>query len=339
MTLSEGKKRCLEAASTAEGRIAALAMDQRKSLRKMIAAAAGKPLETITDQHLSEFKAAVTKHLTPHASAILLDPEYGIEAAKQRSKQCGLLLTYESDGYENPRPHRMLELMPYQSVRRLRDLGAQGIKILLSYAPGDEPANDQKRAAIERIGAECQDAQVPFYLEPVVYDPAGMDPTSVEFARLKPDLVIRTMEEFSKPLYQVDVLKVEFPVQIRFVEGSETYCGQKAWSQAEALDWFRKADSVARCPYIYLSAGITNREFNESLRYAAEAKARFSGVLCGRANWQDGISEYVRGGVDAFAAWLDRDGVKNIQAVNESLRAAKPWQIWFDGAANTKDAR
>ena len=167
----------------------------------------------------------------------------------QRSKPCGLLITYESDGYENPRPHRMLALMPHLSVRRLQELGADGIKVLLSYTPfGDAAANDAKCAMIERIGHECEALDMPFFLEPVCYDP-GLEPGSLEFARRKPEMVVRLMEEFSKDIYKVDVLKVEFPVNVSFVEGSAVSQGRHAYSRQEALAHYRDADAVARRPY------------------------------------------------------------------------------------------
>lgn len=145
MLISEAKARRLRAVSTRHGIIAAVAIDQRKSLRQMIADAAGTSLDDISDAQLGEFKSAVTRVLTHHASAILMDPEFGSEAFLQRAPGCGLLITYECDGYENPRPHRMLALMPHLSVRQLRDLGADGVKILLSYTPfDDERSNDEK---------------------------------------------------------------------------------------------------------------------------------------------------------------------------------------------------
>lgn len=147
-SLSPGKRRLLQSLSTAKGTIAALAIDQRKSLRRLIAQAAGCETERIMDERLVEFKAAVTKVLTREASAVLLDPEYGGPASEQRGKDCGLLLAYEMDGYENPRPHRMLALMPNLSVRRLCASGAQGIKILLHYAPEEKgTANDEEACA------------------------------------------------------------------------------------------------------------------------------------------------------------------------------------------------
>ncbi len=284
-------------------------------------------LDRIPDSDLGAFKSAVARVLSQHASAILIDSEFGSRAFDQRAKNCGLLITYECDGYENPRPHRMLALMPHLSVRRLKDAGADGIKILLSYAPSDDPAaNDVKCAMVERIGYECQALDIPFFLEPVCYDPQGSEPRSIEFARRKPEMVVEIMEEFSKDIYQVDVLKVEFPVNVSFVEGSAVYEGQFAYSRAEALGHYREADAVARRPYIYLSAGASGPHFLESLRLAAESGARYSGVLCGRATWQDGVPVFARHGEAAFSQWLATQGIGNIQALNECLIAATPWQ-------------
>src|SRR3569623_1223874 len=147
------KQERLRSLSTRQGIVAALAVDQRKSLRRLMAEAAGLAMEQVPDENLITFKSAVSELLTPHASAILLDPDYGLDAASVRAPGSGLLLAYELDGYENPRPHRMLALMPRLTVRRLRDMGADGVKILLHYAPDDLPeVNDEKRALIERIG-------------------------------------------------------------------------------------------------------------------------------------------------------------------------------------------
>jgi tagatose 1,6-diphosphate aldolase len=332
--LSPGKRRLLQSLSTANGMIAALAIDQRKSLRRLIAQAAGCEPGGITDERLVQFKAAVTKVLTRETSAVLLDPEYGGVASEQRAKGCGLLLAYEMDGYENPRPHRMLALLPGLSVRRLCTSGAQGIKILLHYAPEEKGAvNDEKRALIERIGSECSDLDVPFFLEPVVYDANGLNPRSPEFARKKPRWVTDTIAEFSKSVYRVDVLKVEFPVITAYVEGSAVYNGQRVYTIEEALEYFRAADAAAQLPYIYLSAGVDSAEFLESLRLALLAKARFSGVLCGRANWQEGVPKYAQSGSrfdeGALKEWLEIAGLANIRAINELLRSATPWHSWF----------
>ncbi|MEK7406325.1 MAG: tagatose 1,6-diphosphate aldolase [Acidobacteriota bacterium] len=324
--MSDEKIRHLKELSTDEGVIAALAIDQRNSLRKPIAAARGVPLEAVTGEMLAEFKSAVTRILGPYASAVLLDPEYGLEAAKARPRGTGLLLTYEADGFENPRPNRMLALLPRVSVRRLKEWGANGVKVLLSYNPFDDPrVNDEKHAAIERIGNECDGAGVPFLLEFVGYDLRGDDESRVEFARTNAEIVIRSMREFSRDVYKVDVMKVPAPVNLALVEATAVYTGRRAHSYREALALFRRAGAAASRPFIYLSAGVGNRQFIESLRMAAEAGAEFSGVLCGRATWKDGIPAYAKHGLRALEDWLADEGVKNIRAVNDAIRGATPW--------------
>src|SRR5947207_3264856 len=247
----------MKALSNGAGVIAAAAMDQRGSLQKSIASAKGIDPKQVTDEMMSEFKIAVTKVLTPHASAILLDPEYGLPAIKARARNCGLLLAYELSGYDNTQPGRLPDLLPHVSVKRIVDWGADAVKILIYYTPYDDPAvNDIKHAFIERIGAECQTYDIPFFLEFVGYDPKGGDEKGADFARQKPEIVKKSMEEFSKTQYKVDVLKVEVPVNAEFVEGSAVYKGQKVYTRQEALQHFREAAAMAAKPFIYLSAGV-----------------------------------------------------------------------------------
>lgn len=316
----------MQALSNKDGVIAAAAMDQRGSLQKSLAAAKGVPQKEIPDSMMEEFKVAVSKVLTPHASAILLDPQWGMPAAKARAANAGLLLAYEESGYDNTQPGRLPDLLPHVSAKRIKDMGGDAVKILIYYTPFDDSqVNDIKHAFIERVGAECEDNEIPFFLEFVGYDPAGGDEKGFEFAKKKPEVVIGSMMEFSKPQYKVDVLKVEVPVNAEFVEGSSVYKGQKAYSREEALHLFRKAASVASKPFIYLSAGVGNAQFIESLRMASESGTDYSGVLCGRATWKEGIPVYAKKGLHALEDWLASEGVKNINAVNDAIKSAKPW--------------
>jgi tagatose 1,6-diphosphate aldolase len=334
MQLSEGKIKHLNALSNNKGVIAAAAMDQRGSLRKAIASAKGVPQEQVSDQMMSEFKVAVSKALTPHASAILLDPEFGLPAAKARARNSGLLLAYEESGYDNTKPGRLPDLLPHLSAKRIKDLGADAVKILIYYTPFDkQDVNDIKHAFIERVGAECETNEIPFFLEFVGYDPEGGDEKGFDYAKKKPEIVIRSMQEFGKPQYRVDVLKVEVPVNAAFVEGSSVYKGKAAYSRKEALDLYRKAASVAEKPFIYLSAGVGNAQFVESLHMAAEAGTDYSGVLCGRATWKDGVPVYAKQGVKALEDWLSDEGVKNIEAVNAAIQPAKAWHAKYGVAA------
>ncbi|PWU10433.1 MAG: tagatose 1,6-diphosphate aldolase [Terriglobia bacterium] len=326
MKPSEGKLRRMKALSNDKGVIAAAAMDQRGSLQKSLAAARGIDSKQITLEMMSEFKTIVTRVLTPHASAILLDPEYGLDAAAARSRNAGLLLAYELSGYDNTQPGRLPDLLPHVSVKRIVDWGADAVKILIYYSSFEQKSiNDVKHAFIERIGAECETYEIPFFLEFVGYDPKGGDEKGLEFAKSKPEVVKQSMAEFSKPQYKVDVLKVEVPINAEYVEGSSVYKGQKAYSRAEALNHFREAASLAAKPFIYLSAGVSNAQFIESLKMAAEAGTDFSGVLCGRATWKEGIPVYAKQGAKALEDWLQNDGVRNINAVNDAIRVATPW--------------
>jgi tagatose 1,6-diphosphate aldolase len=267
----------------------------------------------------------VTEVLTPHASAILLDPEWGLPASKRRSRNAGLLLAYEKTGYDKTGPGRLPDLLDHWSVRRLKEAGADCIKILLYYTPFDpKDINDRKHAWVERLGDECRANDIPFFLEFVAYE-EGADEKGFDFAKKKPQAVIGSMREFTKDRYGVDVMKVEVPVNMKFVEGARAYSGQKAYSKQEAMNLFREAASVATKPFIYLSAGVSNAEFTEALELAAESKVKFNGVLCGRATWKDGIPVYAKQGPEAFRKWLQDQGVKNINNVNERLKAATPW--------------
>ena len=235
MKLTPGKLAGMKAVSNDRGVIAAAAMDQRGSLKKALGADAGQT------HRLEEFKIYVSEVLTQHASAILLDPEWGLPAAKRRAKGSGLLLAYEKTGYDKQAPGRLPDLLDLWSVKRLKEAGADCIKILLYYSPyDDQKINDLKHAWTERIGDECRANDIPFFLELVGYK-EGMDEKGAEFAKLKPEVVAKSMEEF----YQR-------PLRRRRAEGRDSgepavrggravVQGTKAYTKKEALDHFRAA--------------------------------------------------------------------------------------------------
>jgi tagatose 1,6-diphosphate aldolase len=327
MKLTPGKLAGLKKVSNEKGVIAAAAMDQRGSLQKSLAKEKG---GAVSDAMMEEFKTLVTEVLTPHASAILLDPEWGLPASKRRAKNAGLLLAYEKTGYDANTPGRLGDLLDLWSVRRLKEVGADCIKILLYYTPYDsKDINDRKHAWVERLGDECRANDIPFFLEFVGYED-GADEKGLEYAKKKPHIVTESMREFSKDRYGVDVLKVEVPVNMKFVEGTKSFGGQKAYSKPEAVDLFHKAAGVATKPFIYLSAGVSNNEFTETLDLVGETGVKYNGVLCGRATWKDGIAIYAKQGAASFRSWLETEGVKNINNVNERLKAATSWHSIYD---------
>src|ERR1700756_1504998 len=327
MKLTPGKLAGLKKVSNERGIIAAAAMDQRGSLQKSLAKEKG---GEVTDAMMEEFKILVSEVLTPHAYAILLDPEWGLPASKRRAKNAGLLLAYEKTGYDKTGPGRLGDLLDHWSAGPPKKTRPHLRKILLYYTPFDpKQVNDQKHAWIERIGDECRANDVPFFLEFVGYE-EGADEKGLEYAKKKPQIVTESMKEFTKDRYGVDVLKVEVPVNMKFVEGTKSFGGQKAYSKKEAIDFFHKAAGVATKPFIYLSAGVSNAEFSETLELAGESGVKFNGVLCGRATWKDGIPVYAKQGADAFRKWLATEGVKNINNVNSKLKAATPWYSIYE---------
>ncbi|MBG9983148.1 tagatose-bisphosphate aldolase [Aerococcaceae bacterium DSM 111020] len=308
--------------STKDGVISALAIDQRGSLRKMIQEGGG--VEDIQSA-VEEFKVSISEELTSYASSILLDPEYGLPAAEKRDSSAGLLLAYEETGYDATEPGRLPDLLPEWSAKRIKEAGANGVKFLLYYdVDEDEKINDWKHAFVERIGSECEAENIPYFLEIITYDANDDNSKSLAFAKQKPNKVNKAMKIFSQDRFNVDVLKVEVPVNMNYVEGYTK--GEVAYSREEALGYFKEQEESTSLPYIYLSAGVSAELFNDTLKFAKEAGNSFNGVLCGRATWKDSIPIYANSGDTATREWLKSTGKSNIETLNDVLsQTATPW--------------
>lgn len=333
VTITKGKFDGIQACANAQGVIAAAAMDQRGSLKKSIGKAMG---HDASEADLTQFKVSVAKVLTPHSSAILMDPEYGLAALPARAPGTGVLLAYEKTGYDATQKGRLPDVLPDWSVLRLKEAGADAVKILLYYNPfDDERVNRIKHSFIERVGAECRAVDIPFFLEPLAYDDS-FDEKGLEFARLKPKYVEAYMKEFSRDRYGVDILKVEVPVNMKYVEGASCFeGGEAAYTRVQAMKLFKQASDAATKPFIYLSAGVSDEVFRETIQFAGESGAGFSGVLCGRATWQDGIPVFGTKGVAALEDWLSDRGVKNVEALNAVIDTyARPWHAIYGGLSN-----
>ena len=323
MKLSAQKRKYLENLSDKNGFISALAIDQRGALKKML----NKHQESeATAEQIKEFKVLVSKHLTKYSSSILLDPEYGLDAAKARDKNAGLLLAYEKTGYDANAVGRLPDCLVDWSAKRLKEEGADAVKFLLYYDVDEcEEINIQKKAYMERVGAECVAEDIPFFLEILSYDCKIDDNSTAEFAKLKPRKVIEAMKEFSKPRYNIDVLKVEVPVNMKYVEGFAD--GEVVYTKEEAASYFKQQDEATNLPYIYLSAGVSAKLFQDTLKFACDSGAKFNGVLCGRATWANGVEVFAKDGEEATVNWLNTVGRKNIEELNEVVaKTATSWE-------------
>lgn len=279
-----------------------------------------------TAEQIKEFKVLVSKHLTKYSSSILLDPEYGLDAAKARDKNAGLLLAYEKTGYDANAVGRLPDCLVDWSAKRLKEEGADAVKFLLYYDVDEsDEINNQKRAYMERVGAECVAEDIPFFLEILSYNYKDADNSTAEFAKVKPRKVIEAMKEFSKPRYNVDVLKVEVPVNMKYVEGFAD--GEVVYTKEEAASYFKQQDEATNLPYIYLSAGVSAKLFQDTLKFAHDSGAKFNGVLCGRATWANGVEVFAKDGEEATVNWLNTVGRKNIEELNEVVaKTATSWK-------------
>lgn len=316
MTLTEGKKNYIKQLSDENGVISALAIDQRGALKRMINKYQDTPA---TDTQIEDFKKIVSSELTQYASSILLDPEYGLPAAGVRDENAGLLLAYEKTGYDASTPGRLPDVLDVWSVKRLKEAGADACKFLLYYDVDEsDEINDQKKAYMERIGSECVAEDLPFFLELVSYDANDADSSTKEYALKKPHKVNEMMKEFSKDRYNVDVLKMEVPVNMNYVEGYAE--GEVAYTKEEAAKYFQEQSEATHLPFIFLSAGVSAELFQETLRFAKEAGSTFNGVLCGRATWANGVEPFITKGEEAAKEWMQTQGRKNIEELNAVLK-------------------
>ena len=329
--LSPGKWQRLRSLTDEQGRFKMLAIDQRDSLRRALARAMGQEPREVTTADLTKAKAIVTKVLAPYATAVLTDPVYGYPPSIEHlPPRVGLLLAYEETGYETAGPThkaRKSQLIEGWSVEQAQRAGADAIKLLVYYHPeASEEVCKHQQELVQRVGEECERADIPFLLELVSYPLAEDGSDTPGFARQKPDLVMRSAAEFSQPPYRVDILKLEFPADLKwtkeFSSGAfDSKERQAVYSLGEVRAFCRQLNEAAAMPWVILSAGVDIEEFLVQVDLATEAES--SGFLCGRAIWKDAIGLY--SDEAKMEHWLKTQGVHNFLRANAYAHRALPW--------------
>ena len=268
------------------------------------------------DDDLLTFKRAVLETLGPHASTVLVDATCGPDLIDHYPAGCARMVAFEADVYHISDEDRITVLPDNLNVDDYPKLGISLLKFFMYYAPDDAPdLNARKHDLVADIGARCKAAGVQFLMEPLVYHPT-IKAGSEAYARIKPDLVRRATAVFAEPRFQADVLKVEIPVDLSFVEGF----GAPVMSRSEALDAFQAAAAAANgIDLVYLSAGVTFERFEASLAMAREAGVSFSGFMCGRAIWSDAVDVFGKGGEDTLRAWLTDTGTDRLARLIAAL--------------------
>jgi len=266
------------------GRFAILAMDQRGTLRTMLDGA-GQPSAA---GDLSAFKVDVIGALSPHASGVLTDVEYGVDAVRAAGAlagSAGLMIASE----RSPQPtwngqQRTVYLPAERGPDFVARYGAVALKFLVRWRPPagagfaeaeaadraprpDRPAGpgepDLAREAIDAIREvvlDCRAYGMPSVIEPLVNKVPGEDESRRHRA------VIRSAEVLAE--LRPDLLKLEWPGDAHGCQELSKVCGPVPWT--------------------LLSAGVAYEEFVQRVLTAMDAGA--CGYIAGRAFWGEAVT-------------------------------------------------
>jgi len=329
--LSSGKLLNLKRLADAAGRFKMLAIDQRDSLRKALGKATGRTPEQVTYEEMAATKTLITATLAPYSTATLVDPVYGLpRAAAVLPAGIGVLTAAEETGYDRAGPGgtaRLSRLIDDWSVVKAKRAGVNAVKLLVYYNPeASAEALAHQQRLVQQVGEECAREDFPFLLEVVTYAIEEPSADTPEFARRRSRHTIESAQEFSRDEYRVDILKLEFPGDLKYAKEfcAGAFDGRERpaiGSLAQARESCRELNRAAARPWVILSGGVDIREFLANLELAVEAGA--SGFLCGRAIWKDVIPRYPD--QDAMRRFLLTEGVYNFLRANAAAERARPW--------------
>lgn len=270
MSTQPGKFRRLAQAVTSGGHFVVLAIDHRRNLWDSLAKAAPAPL---TDTDFAGFKRDVISALIDGASAVLVDPQYGIAPGLNEGWLAGtaLLAPVEETDYSLHPSRRMFRPIPKWGVEKIQRVGCAGVKLLLYYHP-QAPDAAERRDVVLRLADDCRRWDIPLYLEPIAFSP---DPERTLSTAELTDVTAASADLFST--MGADVLKLEFPVNL-----TET---------PDERDWALAVQAVSRAcrvPWALLSAGVDYPTFVRQAQAACSGGA--SGVIVGRAVWAEAVN-------------------------------------------------
>jgi len=287
-------------------KIFGIAIDAGSGLKKALKEARSSDAK---EDDLFTFKRSVISTLGQSASTVLIDSTFGPDLIKSFPANCSPMMAYEADVYHISDKERITKLPENINISDFSKLGYKVLKFFMYYAPNDDKEiNKKKESIIEKIGKDCVGNNISFLMEPLVYDPFKK-PGSLDYAFLKPKLVEQATRVFSNPKFNVDILKVEVPVDLSFVEGF----GDPIMKQSKAIKCFKDAsDAAGDIPLVYLSAGVSFNWFKASIKMAIEAEVDCSGFMCGRAVWSEAIKVFGDNGEDVLIEWLNTIGLNRL---------------------------
>jgi sulfofructosephosphate aldolase len=241
-----------------------LAIDQREALRKMLADAGGR---AISDADMTEFKLAVTRKLSPLASAILLDHDFVWNQAIAQhavAPSCALIAAVDRFIASPQEFVADVEIDDAVVPATVRAQGARALKLLVLHRP--QESAEPRIAMVRRFVAFCREAELISIVEPVARGPrdgsafdrnAGIIAAARELGALGADLY-----------------KGEVPYNGR---------GDERALRAACAEMTKTIAS----PWVVLSSGVEPDDFPRAVTLACAEGA--SGFLAGRAVWQPAI--------------------------------------------------
>lgn len=297
--ITPGKLKGLKNISTKEGFFIIAALDHRNSLKKLIS-----PIEpgNVSEGTLKTIKIEFTRILAPHASAVLLDPEYGINASEKSTRNsAGLIMSLEESGYLEKNGRRFTKLLTDWNVKKLKKLNADAIKILVYYRPEDDSSEKQMNL-IEKVGEMCRKFDITFICEPFVYPFKNEKNFKTNF----PSLVIETVREISE--LDIDVLKVQFPGDVN------------SQSVSELRKNCEELDSACKVPWVLLSGGARYEEFLKQVEITSKCNA--SGIMVGRALWQEAFEKK---SLDEIINFVRKESLTRLDRLSFIAKNGLPW--------------
>lgn len=306
-SLSIGKVRGLQQLADPGGIFAMCAMDHRGSMQQMLSPQAP---QRAGYQALTEAKQDLAEMLSPVSTAVLLDPIYGAPQAIASGAlrgSAGLLVSLEETGYGQEAEGRVTRLLDGWSVQKIKRMGASAVKILLYYRPDLPEVSARQRDVVRAVAGDCRTFDLPFVLEPIAY-PVEAERDPAVFAARKPDLVVQSARDLT-PL-GVDVLKAQFPVELRFEHDT-----------GRIREACARIDAASQVPWVLLSGGVSYDEFITQVETACRAGA--SGFLGGRAVWEQALKLPDRG---ERRRWLQTVGADRMRRLHEVAGGyGRPW--------------
>lgn len=331
VSLRLGKMRAMRRMSDIAGHFVTVALDQRPPIAQLLAARLGITPSQVRFADMMAAKRLIVEILGPYASAMLLDPNFALPAALDcLPARTGLMVTLEDHRFEDTPQGRRSHSIPNWSVQKIKRAGGDGVKLLAWYRPDAAPeVRAHQQAYVRQIGDECRQHDIAYVLELLTYpfmQPAGQAAASEPSAEQRAQHVIDSLREFAKPMYGVDLFKLESPVPGPSLPALD---GQPGHQQAQArFDAMGEICRQAGVPWVMLSAGVTPAQFLRVMRYAYAAGA--NGFLAGRSIWSDALEQFPD--LAACREVLGTQGLSTWSNLTQLTReAARAWTPDYSG--------